>query len=147
MERTRVIRAARLSAAAVCLLLSAAFVVVCIHSYSEQYCAQRAFSNANMLLVLGPGRVSGFIQSHTVSEPWEHVWQFDYACVDEWKLKSLANAPGPHFSLPLWLPTLVTGMLAAALGIRRPYRFSLRSLLLAMTFVSILLGVFVLANR
>jgi hypothetical protein len=41
---------------------------------------------------------------------------------------------------PHWLPVLLTGALAIALGIRHAYRFSLRSLLLATTLVAVVLG-------
>lgn len=42
-----------------------------------------------------------------------------------------------------WIPVLTTGLLAALLGIRRPYRFSLRTLLIAMTLIAVLLGLVV----
>ncbi len=42
-----------------------------------------------------------------------------------------------------WIPVLATGLLAAVLGIRRPYRFSLRTLLIAMTLIAVLLGLVV----
>ena len=44
---------------------------------------------------------------------------------------------------PHWLPILVTGAFAAVLGVRKPYRFSLRTLLLATTLVAVVLGLVV----
>lgn len=41
---------------------------------------------------------------------------------------------------PYWFPVLLTSSLAAVLGIRRPYRFSLRTLLIAVTVIAAWLG-------
>jgi hypothetical protein len=47
---------------------------------------------------------------------------------------------------PHWLPVLLTAVSAAALGIRRPYRFSLRTLLIATTLVAVGMGIIVAAR-
>ena len=44
-----------------------------------------------------------------------------------------------HF-FPYWIPVLLTGTLAAVLGIRSPIKFSLRTLLIAMTVIAAWLG-------
>jgi hypothetical protein len=43
-------------------------------------------------------------------------------------------------SVPCWFPVFFSGTLAAALGIRPPLRFSLRTLLIAMTVFAVWLG-------
>jgi hypothetical protein len=42
--------------------------------------------------------------------------------------------------IPHWLPVLLAGLLAAVLGIRRPFQFSLRTLLIATTIFAVWLG-------
>jgi hypothetical protein len=50
-------------------------------------------------------------------------------------------------SVPHWAPALAFGALAAALGIRAPHRFSLRTLLFVTTLVAVVLGAVVIAGR
>jgi hypothetical protein len=54
---------------------------------------------------------------------------------------------GRRILLPHWLTVLVTGAFAAAFGIRRPFRFGLRTMLIATTFVAMLLGLIAVAMR
>jgi hypothetical protein len=51
--------------------------------------------------------------------------------------------------VPHWLLVLLTGVLAVAVGVRHPYRFSfsLRTLLIATTLIAVVLGVAVYAAR
>lgn len=48
--------------------------------------------------------------------------------------------PGTGVVLPYWFLVLLTGALATAPRLRWPPRFSMRGLLIAMTFASVLLG-------
>lgn len=48
--------------------------------------------------------------------------------------------------MPYWFLVLLTGSIAAALTIRRPYQFSLRTLLIAMTLVAVVLGIIAISN-
>jgi hypothetical protein len=56
---------------------------------------------------------------------------------------------GDTLFLPCWLLVLVTGTLAAAVGMQRPYRFcfTLRTLLVATTLIAITLGLIVYFSR
>jgi hypothetical protein len=49
--------------------------------------------------------------------------------------------------MKFWIPVLATALLAAAFGIRRPYRFSLRALLIATTLIAVVLGAIVWAVK
>jgi hypothetical protein len=73
-----------------------------------------------------------------------------------WKTKRVSEAKptwgrgfmwisGPHdeFSLPHWCPGLISAALAALPWRRWPDRFSLRTLLIAITMVSVVLGLMV----
>jgi hypothetical protein len=51
------------------------------------------------------------------------------------------------FYMRYWIPVLATGLFAVVLGIRRPFRFSLRTLLISTTLVAVVMGLIVLANR
>lgn len=46
-----------------------------------------------------------------------------------------------------WIPVFATGFLAAVLGIRRPLRFSLRTLLIVTMLIAVVLGAIVYAAR
>ena len=49
--------------------------------------------------------------------------------------------------MPYWSFVLLTGGLAAAFGIRRPFKFSLRTSILVMTIVSVELGLIIYAAK
>jgi hypothetical protein len=57
-----------------------------------------------------------------------------------------ADHYGRHVRIPHWAPALVLAVLSAALGICRPYRFSLRTLLILTTIVAAILGLVVWAS-
>jgi hypothetical protein len=61
-------------------------------------------------------------------------------------LKFMRLADSSIFYIKFWIPVLVTGFVAAALAIRRPYRFSLRTLLIATTLIALFLGTIVLLS-
>ena len=50
-------------------------------------------------------------------------------------------------SAPHWFVALIFGGLAAALGSRVPYRFSLRTLMIASTLIAAILGAVIIAAR
>jgi hypothetical protein len=53
-----------------------------------------------------------------------------------------SSASGATFGVPFWFLILLSGACAAIIGLRRRLRFSLRTLLIAMTIAAIALGVF-----
>ena len=50
------------------------------------------------------------------------------------------------FQLPYWLPMVIIGILAVVVGWKLPWRFSLRTLLIATTLVAVVLGIVVAAR-
>ena len=50
---------------------------------------------------------------------------------------------GQYVLFPHWVPALVFAVFAAAIGIRMPYQFSLRTLLILTTIVAAILGLMV----
>jgi hypothetical protein len=50
------------------------------------------------------------------------------------------------FQLPCWMPTVLLGILGVVAGRKLPWRFSLRTLLVAMTVAAVGLGAIILAN-
>jgi hypothetical protein len=65
--------------------------------------------------------------------------------MQKWYFSS--NKYGRSVRFPHWVPALVFGALAAAFGIRTPYRFSLRTMLIVTTLVAVVLGAVVFAVR
>jgi hypothetical protein len=47
---------------------------------------------------------------------------------------------GGEIRFPYWFPVVLTSVLAAAFAARPPYRFSLRTLLVATTIVAVVMG-------
>jgi hypothetical protein len=82
----------------------------------------------------GWGRRSVYIGDRTPS-----------AIATSWNYQS--DQYGKHVRVPHWAPALVFGVLAAAFGIRAPYRFSLRTLLIVTTLVAVVVAAVVIAAR
>ena len=53
---------------------------------------------------------------------------------------AIATLRGSGVIVPYWFLVLLSGVLAVALRLERPWRYTTRSLLIAITFVAILLG-------
>ena len=62
------------------------------------------------------------------------MWQYD------------AHLYGRYVLFPHWAPALLFAFLGVPIGVRRPYRFSLRTLLIASTLVALILGLLVWAS-
>jgi hypothetical protein len=59
---------------------------------------------------------------------------------NRWGFGGKQIATGWAIASPHWCPVLISGAMAVALGIRRSWRFSLRTLIAAMTVVAIVFG-------
>ena len=55
---------------------------------------------------------------------------------------------GDTFLMPYWFPVMLSGTVAAVLGVRQPYQhaFGRRTLLIATTLVAVVLGVVAISN-
>ena len=113
------------------------------------------------------GRLQFYATNHTFDRPFRHTsWRLSDDQIDSirewssWQCRKEAvydpsarvdgwdKTHSPFYitwvlSVPHWFPVLLTGMLAAALGIRRPFQYSLRTLLIAMTITAAWLGLIV----
>jgi hypothetical protein len=63
------------------------------------------------------------------------------------KMQTVFGLPGAGPIIPYWFLVLTSGVLFAATRFRRPWRFSLRSLLAAMTYAAVLLAIIAVLNR
>jgi hypothetical protein len=61
--------------------------------------------------------------------------------------RGLATLKGSGLIVPLWFCVLLAAMLAAVLQMERLWRYSLRGMLLAITFVAVLLGMIAALDR
>jgi hypothetical protein len=59
---------------------------------------------------------------------------------------STTIGPGSMVAVPYWFVVLSAGILAAALGLRWPYRFTLGSVFIAMAFLAVVLGMLAWLN-
>ena len=101
------------------------------------------------------GRLRYYGSEFPTTSTWEtHSWSLDDPLFNHLRSTSMwsyrTDGPGPgvpplfrELVVPYWFPVLLTGVLAAALGIRRPIRFSLRTLLIATTIIATWLGLIV----
>ena len=62
---------------------------------------------------------------------------------NRWGFGTGRLANGWAMAFPHWCPVVISGAIAVACGIRRSWRFSLRTLLVATTVVAIVLGLVV----
>ena len=75
--------------------------------------------------------------------PWHYGSRPSEAYRESWKLTYFphdGNLGGTPFQSPYWLLVAVAGLFAALPWIPIPRRFSLRTLLIAMTLVAVVLG-------
>jgi hypothetical protein len=96
-----------------------------------------------------PHRMNRFVSPETRMQnealgigvmPPQPVFSFD-RFVNQ-RLKS-----GWSFAVAYWVPALIAGVFAAALGIRRPFGFSLRTLMMATTWIAVVLGLVMALQR
>jgi hypothetical protein len=161
MTREQAIRRVRFAASAICLLFCAAFVALWVRSYSHlDEWGQMLTDNRSVRV----DSVDGLVNFNTFYLPGS---QFDESVFVTYLTPAIpeveriwadppnlplgfavsGSAIGQQVTVPHWFPALVFGALAAAFGIRAPYRFSMRTLLIACTVVAVVLGAVVIAAR
>ena len=74
---------------------------------------------------------------------WHTPWVYIRAQPGNYRIFRGFDLTRNTLSVPHWFPVLLTGTLAAVLGIRRPFQFSLRTLLITMTIIAVWLGLIV----
>jgi hypothetical protein len=148
----------RLAAAALCLFLCGVLIVLYARSYSYADSLQGPLPGTCIFEAsLQRGGCEVFVSGPAFQrDPWNASSQRI--------LGSAQNAPGVRSStllkfsyasvlgrhriiVPLWLPLSLTVIAGAALGIRRPYRFRLCTLLIATTYIAVVLGLAVALSR
>jgi hypothetical protein len=142
MARSRILRLLRIAASAVSLILCVAFVVLWMRSYRSFDLVRGHFLGAtNFGVVLQDAELwVDFFTPSRYAPRW--VWfpghvsppnknAYAQLEIDEWRYPSV---------VPLWFPVALSCTLAVAPWIDWQKRFSLRTLLLAMTLVVIVLA-------
>jgi hypothetical protein len=167
MERLSIVRPLRIATSAAFLLVCALWIALWARSY---YWVDNVIGRLSNTTSLDVGSAQGqlailAINRVHVEPPFGHdVWTLKSVSLDqvpeEIRLYSLSNPCrtlfhfGRHFEIdqnsvrmPHWFLVMTTGVTATVLAIRRPWRFSLRTLLIVMTLVAVALGTIVAFAR
>src|SRR5688500_17634292 len=155
MERTRIARLLRIAVTAVSLTACVLLVALWVRSYWRCDIFEGDYPPSYLIV----GSVRGYLgigwEGDPLADATSLVWEFDSYPPDyDEELPSLItlgfeykrSAIGASLLIPYWFPVIVTGLLAVALIIRRPKRFSLRTLLIATTLVAVAMGIFAVSS-
>jgi hypothetical protein len=166
MERPRFITGLRIATSAVCLIACALLIALWVRSYVyADLVMVRLTSTSRLYFQSSRGELRLPLKGSDHNELFDLPWRFSSTSVkriDE--VEELLNkASGaskpvtriaPRFGvmndslvMPHWFPILVSGVSAAILGIARPFRFTLRTLLIATTLVAVVLWLIVAMSR
>jgi hypothetical protein len=144
MRRTRILRLLRIAASVVCGILCLLLIALWVRSYSSHSAAMRVYRTSDTLIVVSDGWAHYFEWGHAPTYRTQ-PWRFETTFFDRYKLKSAINISENRVHVPLWSLVLVMGATATLPWIPWSNRFSLRTLLIAMTLVAAVLGLIVYA--
>jgi phosphotransferase system glucose/maltose/N-acetylglucosamine-specific IIC component len=148
-------------ASIVCLGVCVALMGMWMRSY---YWSYQVFWRTSASYSVGFTSLSGRLvicDCNVAPFGWEKATQFP--CLD-WRVSDtstiqqspdaqfhiFSDTTGSGFMVPFWLPVLLSALsagLATIPWIRRPYRFSLRTLLIATTLLAVVLGMIAWLDR
>jgi hypothetical protein len=138
MNRPRLIRGLRIAVSAVCGILCLLLIVLWVRTYRNP----ERLSLGRVLTLSMKGHVL-FYELPDDSIPWQLVDPYSNAAAKTLLATPTAFSPvpvGPYVTASYWFLVFVTGATAIFLGCWPPYRFSLRTLLIAMTLIAVVLG-------
>ena len=153
----------RLAVAAACLLETACFVILWMRSLRQvDYITYRGSSFSKLQIGATEGRLLLIHESEESVD--DDTLGFNLLSQSReslrpppgMKARSRDLVPWPRLyldpgcvsiAIPFWLLTLLSGSLGAVVCVRRPFRFSLRTLAIAATAIVLTLGLGVAASR
>jgi hypothetical protein len=147
MSRPRILRLLRLACSAVCVSACVAPIALWVRTrYACDTIHGPILSIGSIVITSRQGGL-GFGFHTSIMEPWHsHTWPPDTAPSDKY-LSALViefyRSPVKDFYVvrfPYWFLIVVFTTLTAALWSSAPWRFSLRTLLIATTLLAVLLG-------
>jgi hypothetical protein len=147
------LRKLRIAFSATCGIVCLLLVVLWVRSYRWSDDAYCPLSSSNILIVNSwRGRLSTYVgEPGAYPSGWGTVSRYVTNIVGRNQSRSswgyASDQQGQEIMFPHWLLVFTSAALAAALISHRPHRFSLCTLLIATTIVSVLLGVVVYAVR
>ncbi len=164
-QKRPMLRYLRIAVTVLSLTACVLLIMLWVRSYWRQDCVHLRLSNTVALGVVSlKGRIIFIADAQPVDRrPGLPRWGIESVQAIDWQLQwlgeriqratfgfSLQRLSSGVFGFSLQLPhgllVLLTGSMAATLGIRRPYRFSLRTLLIAMTLIAVILGIIAISN-
>lgn len=164
MDRPRFIRRVRLALSVSCVILCLVFTMLWVRSYwwvdnvigpaKGSYRPGVASDSGWLTVRYGNGKLDPEAfpewkrQSRSAVEMEEVYKQMEASikgtnATFSRPTKKLGWKADWGFQFPWFLPTLITGLLAAAVGWKLPFQYGLRTLLVATTFIAVALGLLV----
>jgi hypothetical protein len=139
-------------ASIVCLVLCVAFMGMCVRSYwSTDSIDGNCFGRYDFVAASGHARflvVAYEQQRGQTALSWRVKQGPVEACSEATTWFSFCVLSNPlTLSIPRWPVILLTGIIAALTWIRAPWRFTLRSLFIATTFLAVVLGMIAWLDR
>jgi len=153
MDRPRLIRGLRIAWSVVFGIICVVLIVLWVRSYSRLEFVHCPLSSQNTLFFKSHvGRLSVYAGGPVpnVSGVFPSGWGIKSWPQPESATRRNQQQPGwsfgwdtygAHFLFPHWLPILLSGLIAVGAGLRRPDKFSLRTLLIATTLIAVVLGI------
>jgi hypothetical protein len=149
----------RIAVTALSLTACVLLIALWVRSYSWSDWANCPLRSPSMLIVNSfDGRLSLYAGERVPYRTgfFPSGWDYDSYSVAQIAPSSLKRARpywdcsfdqyGWYILFPYWLPVLTTAVIGAGFGLRKQWRFSLRTLLIATTLVAVALGVIVAAT-
>jgi hypothetical protein len=154
MNRARILRLLRIAVSVVCLIVCGLFIVLWVRSYgSLDMLHGRIWHGRELRLESQHGQVSAYIGPLSTPSWRIRTYSTDGGLMlgmhDLWLNKSVSQfsvftvRQGLAITVPHWFVILLCVALASLPWIASPYRFSLRTLLIATMLVAIVLGLVV----
>jgi hypothetical protein len=149
MNRARVFRFLRIGWSVVCGILCLLLIVLWVRSYWRMDVVHFPTSRETLgNSAYGIIQVSVFPKGVPIG--WKAGWGWESMPLNKARKRpSWRWSSGNHFAVhfPIWAAVLATLVIAAVPWVHRAKRFSLRTLLIAMTVVAVAIGLIVVLSR
>jgi hypothetical protein len=148
----RFFRYFRIAFSATCLIAAVLLVVLWVRSYWWESTLQGTIGSERMQLTSEPGQISILVFPNVQSKNFpKRSWTLERHDIMRpdfiaWTFRKM-KPKGILVCVPYWFPALITAAIASFAALPWSWRFSLRTLLIAMTLIAVGLGIIVWMTR